>query len=343
MHKIPKIAISVGEPSGVGPDILIQTCAENKFVDYCASNHPTVPIAFCDTNLLYQRANKLNLNIEIINLDLSDIEQLETIPSRTLYVVDNIKSKDNKHTAELTLEYLRQATYACFDKKCNALVTCPIQKSIINIIDPGFTGHTEYLEDLCNQHYQPTQKYKSIMMLMGPTIKTALVTTHIPLSQVAQSITKEKIITIAKTLNSELKRKFNIDNPHILTTGLNPHAGENGNLGMEEIEVITPAIEELKQNNIHISGPYAADSIFSKSFADNEIILAMYHDQGLTGFKAKAFNKSANITLGLPLIRTSVDHGTALELAGTGKANTGSFEYALKSAANIHNSQRYES
>ena len=337
MPHLPKLAISIGEPAGIGPDLIIKfiSNSKNRIKNF-------ILIAFCDSNLIYQRAKDLNINIEIININTSDIQNLSPAPFNSLYIIDNIKPRDinyipsllnNNNTAENTLNYLNQAALACLDNHCDALVTCPIQKSNINYIQKDFTGHTEYLENICDKYFNT--KYKSVMLLTSNKLKVALVTTHIPVYKIPENITQEKIINIATILNQDLITKFKINNPHILITGLNPHAGENGKLGTEELDIIIPAIEKLKANNINISGPYAADTVFNQKITQSDVILAMYHDQGLTGFKAVSFNDSANITLGLPIIRTSVDHGTALGLAGTGNINLSSFEFSIQSAIDI--------
>lgn len=345
MSIIPNIAVSVGEPAGIGPDQIIMLCQhlENNNI-----------VAFCDPDLLSQRSRQLGLNIEIINIKFDDLKTqiLPKLPKQSVYVVtdevNNLVNKNREYlpgkldvnTASNTIKYLELAATACLNNYCTTLVTGPIQKSLITKILPSFCGHTEFLEELCNQFYKQNSKtyhsFKSVMMLMNQHLKTALVTTHIPLAQVPTSITTDKIIQVATIINHDLITKFGIAQPNLLITGLNPHAGEDGKLGLEEQECIIPAIEYLKSINIQVSGPYAADSIYSRQdLKPSDIILAMYHDQGLTGFKARTFNTAANITLGLPIIRTSVDHGTALNLAGTGNINISSLEYAINIATEL--------
>lgn len=343
MTKSKQIAISVGEPAGIGADLVVMLAQKKQ---------DNVLIAFCDPALLSQRAKLLNLDINIINVSHHDMtaRQLDKAPLQTIYVLDNIKISNSSSalstreykpgfldntTASRTLQYLEQATLSCLNDYCDALVTCPIQKSVITHIDENFIGHTEYLEQLCNKYHTNKNNFKSVMMLMSKDLKVALITTHIPLAKIIENISEQKIIQITEIIHNELKSKFKITNPHIMLTGLNPHAGENGKLGYEEIDIIIPAINKLNNMGINASGPYAADSIFSKEIDRTAIILAMYHDQGLTGFKARAFNTSANVTLGLPIIRTSVDHGTALNLAGTGNINLASLEFAIKTADHL--------
>jgi 4-hydroxythreonine-4-phosphate dehydrogenase len=340
MIKPIQIAISVGEPAGIGSDLLIMLAQKQQ-------EH--LLIAFCDPHLLSQRAKILNLDINIIEINYNNIinRNLSIAKPQSIYVLNTIATQSadqsteykpgilDKITATNTLNHLEQATLACLNKHCDALVTCPIQKSIINYIDDTFIGHTEYLEQLCNQYYKPAENFKSVMMLMSKDLKVALVTTHIPLIKVVENITESKIIKIAQIINTELKAKFKIIEPHIMITGLNPHAGEDGKLGHEENNIIIPAIKQLQEMKINATGAYAADSIFSKYLDSSALILAMYHDQGLTGFKARAFNTATNVTLGLPIIRTSVDHGTALDLAGTGNINISSLEFAIKTACDL--------
>lgn len=324
---ITRLAISIGEPAGIGPDALIMLAQMPQV---------NVLIAFCDPELLYQRSSQLKLELNIITIELNDIKSLSPAPKKTLYVIDTFQNHFNylpgildPSTAAMTIHHLKAATLACLDGFCDALITCPIQKSNICHVLPNFMGHTEYLAELCSLHPTNHDSFQPVMLLMNNELKVALVTTHIPLNQICKYITQENIINIAKIIHDEMIVKFKITQPNILITGLNPHAGEDGKLGTEENDIIIPAIQYLQNNNINASGPYSADSLFSKQFAPNDVILAMYHDQGLTGFKARAFNTAANVTLGLPLIRTSVDHGTALDLAGTGNINLNSLEYAM--------------
>lgn len=351
-----KLAISIGEPAGIGADLLIKLLNQDNTVTKLIQQNKIQLITYCDPDLLYQRAKLLNFDLEIINIQSSDLQCLSESTNPTIlpnfykfvYNINTNNSKNNysyipgkldTKTASNTINHLKQAAIDCMSDLCNALITGPIQKSNINSIDKNFMGHTEYLEQLCSDYFN--KPYKSIMMLASNYHKVALVTTHLPLKKIFSYINKASIIKIAHILNTELQTKYGYTNPHIYITGLNPHAGENGHLGSEEHEIIVPAIKKLQSMGINISGPYPADSLFSKEFNESDIILAMYHDQGLTGFKARAFNQAANITLGLPIIRTSVDHGTALELAGTGNISTNSLEFAIQSALDIYTNKQH--
>ena len=206
------------------------------------------------------------------------------------------------------------------------MVTVPLHKGVINDAGVPFTGHTEFLAEL-------TGAALPVMMLVADTLRVALVTTHVPLSKVSELITQPLLTQVLTILQADLQQKFAIANPHILVCGLNPHAGEGGHLGMEEIEVISPVLAQLTQQGMHLSGPMPADTLFTPRHLQHaDAVLAMYHDQGLPVLKHVGFGKAVNITLGLPIIRTSVDHGTALDLAGTGKADTGSLLAALQLA-----------
>jgi 4-hydroxythreonine-4-phosphate dehydrogenase len=224
------------------------------------------------------------------------------------------------------LEALSTAIADCQKKYCQALVTGPIHKGVINSSGVKFTGHTEFLAD-------KTFTKKVVMMLATEGLKVALVTTHMPLSEVPKHITKDSLKETIYILNSDLEKRFGIKRPKILICGLNPHAGEDGYLGMEEIDIIKPCINQLRSEGILLEGPLPADTIFTPKYVNNcDAILAMYHDQGLPVIKYKGFSNAVNITLGLPIIRTSVDHGTALELAGTNMGNIGSLVTAIEYA-----------
>jgi 4-hydroxythreonine-4-phosphate dehydrogenase len=221
----------------------------------------------------------------------------------------------------------------CLAKEFDGVVTGPVHKGVINDAEIEFTGHTEFFADGANID-------KVVMMLATDELRVALVTTHLPLSAVSAAITKQNVTQTLSIINSSFKQQFGKENPRIAVCGLNPHAGENGHMGTEEIEVISPVIEELKKNNPNISGPWPADTIFVKEkLADYDVIVAMYHDQGLPVLKHNGFGRAVNITLGLPFIRTSVDHGTALDLAGTGHADIGSLLTAIDMAVEMSGSQ----
>jgi 4-hydroxythreonine-4-phosphate dehydrogenase len=232
----------------------------------------------------------------------------------------------DKANADYVLETLRVAAKTVSDGNCDAMVTGPVHKGIINDAGTPFSGHTEYLAELYDQDL-------TVMMLATEGLRVALATTHLPLSAVPAAITKDLLRAIIKILNADLQSKFGIVTPQILVCGLNPHAGEGGHLGSEEIETIEPVLEEMRDQGINLIGPLPADTLFTaKYLANADAVLAMYHDQGLPVLKFKGFGAASNITLGLPIIRTSVDHGTALDLAATGKAETGSLCNAISTA-----------
>jgi len=244
----------------------------------------------------------------------------------------------NIANAQYVLQLLNEAADGCLDGRYDAMVTAPIQKSAINDAGIPFTGHTEYLEQRCNTKHV-------VMMLCAPLpagflgltasrpLRVALVTTHLPLKEVSSALNRELILETIRIVHDDLRQKFNIANPVIRVAGLNPHAGESGHLGREEIEFIIPAIELAQRSGIHVTGPYPGDTMFdAASLATVDAYIAMYHDQGLAPFKFVSFGGGVNVTLGLPIIRTSVDHGTALDIAGKGMADSGSMLEALRLA-----------
>ncbi|MEX1034081.1 MAG: 4-hydroxythreonine-4-phosphate dehydrogenase PdxA, partial [Cellvibrionaceae bacterium] len=231
--------------------------------------------------------------------------------------------------ARYVLHTLDTAIDLCQSGSVGALVTAPVHKGVINDAGIAFSGHTEYLAD-------KTQTQKVVMMLTAGDLRVALATTHLPLAEVPAAITRDDLSATIRVLHKALQHDFAIPNPRILVCGLNPHAGEGGHMGREEIDVIEPVLKELRKDNIQLLGPLPADSLFTpKVLSGGDAVLAMYHDQGLPVLKFKGFGKAVNITLGLPIVRTSVDHGTALDLATTGKVDTGSLETALRAASNM--------
>ena len=316
-----KIAISVGEPAGIGPDILIQTVQKQR---------KDLLIAYADPDLITERARLLKLPLK-----LTDPESKDAYSPGTLSIVPHKLALPcrpgmlNPENSEYVLECLNAAMDSCVNNETEALVTAPIQKSVIRDANIKFSGHTEYLANKLGTSNQ-------VMMLASDHLRVALVTTHIPLSRVSNSITKEKLIRTIKILNTDLINKFQISKPKILVCGLNPHAGESGYLGTEETKIITPTLSELSTLGIDVVGPLSADTIFNAvNIKQADAFVAMYHDQGLPVIKSLNFGEITNITLGLPIIRTSVDHGTALDLAGTGKTIYKSFERAVHVASEL--------
>jgi len=321
MKKIPKILITPGDPSGIGFDILLEISKKKL---------PAKIIAVTSINLLKERAKILKKSVVLTNVNLHDDDILINRPGEIL--VHDIKhtkkvvigSPSVKH-APLILKSLDIAIAACINSKADAMVTGPVQKNILMEYGADFSGHTEYIAHRTGG--------TPIMMLHSKKLRIALLTTHIPLSKVTKSINKKRIETYIKIISKDLNNKFGIENPKIWLCGLNPHAGEDGYIGMEEKNIILPAIKTMRKQGYDIDGPYPADTIFTKKGAD--LILAMYHDQALPVIKTLGFGNIVNTTLGLPIIRTSVDHGTAVDIAGTNKADSGSLLSAIKTAIEI--------
>ena len=324
-----RIVISTGEPAGIGPDIML---------DACQQSYQANLICVGDPALFHQRADNLGLPIKIIESDL-DIER-EYTPANTLFVYPHALKHEvtagqlNPENASYVLEVLDICIKACTTHKAAAMVTGPIQKSVFQHIYPNFSGHTEYLAE-------KTGSPLPVMMLATEGLRVALVTTHVPLLKIPALITRERVEAVIRILHHDLTQQFGIENPRILIAGLNPHAGEDGHLGREEKDVIEPVIQQLINEGMQLNGPLPADTLFTEKYLQHaDAILAMYHDQGLPVLKYKGFGNAINITLGLPIIRTSVDHGTALDLAGTGNCSSQSMQLAIRSAIDIAHSQR---
>lgn len=319
-----RIVITPGEPAGIGPDIVIKAAQQAM---------PAELIVVADPDMLQKRANSLGLKIQLQawqpNQTVSAHKpgQLFIIP-----IKERVKSEPgqlNPGNAEYVLETLNTATHLCLENKVHALVTGPIHKGTMNRGGVAFTGHTEYFARVANVPH-------TVMLFAVNDFKVALATTHIPLAQVPQALTKESLLMTLTTLHHDLQHRFNIAKPHIFICGLNPHAGEGGYLGREEIDVITPVLNELRKQQYQLTGPLPADTIFTRPFLEKaDTILAMYHDQALPLVKYIGFSQAVNITLGLPFIRTSVDHGTAIDIAGTGKADAGSLMKAIEWAIKL--------
>ncbi len=318
-----KIAVTPGEPAGIGPDLIIQLAQQHW---------PAQLVVFADESMLRQRAAQLNLPLTLVPWQDSETAVL---PAGHLYIqhidcaTNVVPGTLNSENGHYVVETLRQACQANIQGSFDAVVTGPVHKGIINKSGVSFSGHTEYFALQSNT-------IDVVMLLATEGLNVALATTHIPLEYVSRAITKERLYKVIHIINTDLKLKFGIREPQIYVCGLNPHAGEDGHIGTEEITTIIPALDELRAEGLHITGPLPADTIFQPKYLDKaDVVLAMYHDQGLPVLKYKGFGASVNITLGLPFIRTSVDHGTALELAGTGQADAGSFHKALEKALEL--------
>lgn len=322
--QIKPLVITPGEPAGVGPDLIISL----------AQMSWDLPWVVCaDPQLLKTRAELLNLPLSLVEYDPATPPQAHT-PSQICVLpislhTDVIPSTLDTRNGLYVVETLARACDGCLNGEFSVLVTGPVHKGIINDAGVHFTGHTEFFAD--RSHCE-----RVVMMLATDTLRVALATTHLPLRDVADAITGELLHEIITILNHDLKTKFGIAEPQIYVCGLNPHAGESGHMGREEIDIIEPALTQLRQQGVHLHGPYPADTLFQPKYLTHaDAVLAMYHDQGLPVLKYEGFGRAVNITLGLPFIRTSVDHGTALELAGTKSADAGSFCTALNLAINM--------
>jgi 4-hydroxythreonine-4-phosphate dehydrogenase len=322
---IPRIVITSGESAGIGPDLCVMLAQHNIKANITILG---------DKEVLQARALQANIHA----------------PSRPSYF-DNTKDKNmhllhiaapakvqtgklNSANSDYVLRMLQRATEGCMSGEFDAMVTAPVHKGIINDAGIKFSGHTEYLAEL-------THTRQVVMMLVGGGLRVALATTHLALKDVPAAITPDNLETTIRILHADLIQKFGLQSPRILVAGLNPHAGEDGYLGREEIEIINPVLEKLRAEGMQLIGALPADTLFTKKYLDNaDCVLAMYHDQGLPVLKHASFGQGVNVTLGLPIIRTSVDHGTALDLAGTGKIEIGSMLAAIELAIElVHKSQ----
>lgn len=318
------LAITPGEPGGIGPDITVQIAQQPQ---------PAALVAIASPELLLERAAQLGLPLKLHPFVSG--QQHAPLPAGELYIcpvelsAEAIAGQLNSNNANYVLTTLTRAAQGCLDGDFAAMVTAPVHKGIINDAGIAFSGHTEFLAD-----YTHTEQV--VMMLATEGLRVALATTHLPLSQVPAAITEELLKRVIRITQNDLLTKFGLSEPRILVCGLNPHAGEGGHLGREEIEVIEPTLEQLRGEGINLVGPLPADTLFTPKYLEQaDAVLAMYHDQGLPVLKHLGFGNAVNITLGLPIIRTSVDHGTALDLAGSGKADPGSLQTAIDYALDM--------
>jgi 4-hydroxythreonine-4-phosphate dehydrogenase len=315
-------ALTPGEPAGIGPDLCLLLAQQVQ---------PKPLVAIASLTMLAERARQLGIAIELIAVGPGAWPEQPSAPG-SLYVWDTPLAATvqpgqlEPANAGYVLETLSRAGQGCLDGHFAAMITAPVHKGVINQAGIPFSGHTEFLAEL-------TRTEQVVMMLATRGLRVALVTTHLPLSDVAAAITAERVARVARILDYDLRTKFGIAEPRILVCGLNPHAGEGGHLGREEIEIIEPTLEQLRGEGLDLLGPLPADTLFTPKHLDHcDAVLAMYHDQGLPVLKYKGFGAAVNVTLGLPIIRTSVDHGTALDLAGSGRIDSGSLQVALETA-----------
>ncbi len=319
-----RIALTPGEPAGIGPDLAIQLAQAAQ---------PVELVAIADPDLLRQRAAQLKLPLTLRDY-IAGAAPSPTAASELTVLPVKLGANCQPGTlnvanASYVLSTLQAATDGCLRGDFAAMVTAPVQKSAINDAGIAFSGHTEFLAER-------TQTDLVVMMLATETMRVALVTTHLALKDVPAQITSTHLEQILRILQHDLQQHFGIADPRITVLGLNPHAGEGGHMGREEIEQIIPCLEMLRREGFALTGPLPADTAFTPKHLQNcDAVLAMYHDQGLPVLKYQGFGNAVNITLGLPIIRTSVDHGTALDLAGTGKADVGSLQTALNYAINM--------
>ncbi|MBK6908040.1 MAG: 4-hydroxythreonine-4-phosphate dehydrogenase PdxA [Rhodocyclaceae bacterium] len=305
---LPLIAITSGEPAGIGPDICLQLATRNW---------PARLVIIGDRALLAERAKGLGYDVSALTI--------QHVPLRAPVVAGQC----NPANAPYVLATLDAAIHGCQRGKFTAMVTAPVHKGVINDAGIPFSGHTEYLAE-------HTNTARVVMMLAGAGLRVALATTHLPLKDVSSAITREELTTTLHIVHTDLQKKFGIAHPRILVAGLNPHAGEGGHMGREEVEVIAPVLEQLRAEGMNLVGPLPADTLFTKNvLAGSDAQVAMYHDQGLAVLKYAAFDEGINVTLGLPIIRTSVDHGTALDLAGSGRASPTSLFAAVEAAIDM--------
>lgn len=310
MHE--KIAITLGEPAGIGVELIIQLALKDKLGQCVVIGDQTLIQSHIDLNKL-----PLSINQNLLGNRRIDCHHIAVASPVKL-------GQLNTDNASYVLELLDHAANGCIKGDYSAMVTCPLHKGVINESGISFTGHTEYLAQLSNTN-------NVVMMLLNQHMRVALVTTHVPLKDVVNHINKKNLTTVLNILLKDMQEKFSITAPRVAICGLNPHAGEGGHLGMEEIEIINPVIKSFQQKGHKVFGTIPADTLFTTSKLENyDAVLAMYHDQGLAPLKYAGFGKSVNITLGLPFIRTSVDHGTALDIVGKNIASADSLSEAIK-------------
>ncbi len=317
---LPRIVITPGEPAGIGPEL----CAQVAQADF-----PAQWVVIADPDLLRDRAQRLGLGLELVLYDpiAPRLPQRAGILQMLPLALRQHSQPGRLDTANAAyvLDCLERACDGCLTGEFDALVTGPVHKGVINDAGFPFSGHTEFLAARCGAD--------PVMMLAAPGLRVALATTHLPLRQIADHITPEGLERVIRILDRDLRQRFGIARPGLLVCGLNPHAGEGGHLGREEIEIIAPLLARLRAEGLDLVGPLAADTAFVPDhLAQADAVLAMYHDQGLPVLKHLGFGNAVNVTLGLPIVRVSVDHGTALDLAGTGRADPGSMKAALKTA-----------
>lgn len=328
-HPLPRIAITSGEPAGIGPDICVLLSQLNIAADITIIG---------DIDVLSQRAQQHNLTLDIVQYQITAIPQQQIKNQLKVLHIPTAAPVQagllNAANSPYVLNTLTCAIDGTLSQAFDAIVTAPVHKGVINDAGIAFTGHTEFLAEYTNTP-------QVVMMLVGNGLRVALATVHLALKDVPAAITQSSLEATIRILHRDLSTQFGLKNPRILVAGLNPHAGEGGYLGREEIEVINPVLDQLRGEGMQLIGALPADTLFARHHLKNaDAVLAMYHDQGLPVLKHLSFGEGVNVTLGLPIIRTSVDHGTALDLAGTGNIDTGSMLSAIQLAIKLVNNKR---
>lgn len=323
---MPTLALTAGEPAGIGPDLCVQVAQQPLSCNL---------VVVADRELLRARAHQLQLPLKLIDVTSIPPGPHEVGSLQVLHiplnepVIPGVLNPANAHYVLATLQY---AVAGCRSNQFDGMVTAPVHKGVINDAGISFTGHTEYLSELT---HSPV-----VMMLVGGKMRVTLATTHLSLKEVAAAITADGIESNLRIIHHDLITRFMLDKPRIAVAGLNPHAGESGHLGREEIDIIIPVLNKLRAEGMQLAGPVPADTLFNPAqLHQYDCIFTMYHDQGLPVLKYASFGGGVNVTLGLPIIRTSVDHGTALELAATGRAHMGSLQAAISMAIQLANNQ----
>lgn len=319
---MPRIALTSGEPAGIGPDLCLAIAAQQLDCDL---------VCLGDREMLTERARVLGVNVELRPYDKASSRHMpgtlavEHHPLRAPVAAGQLDARNGPYVIRL----LERACDGAISGEFAAIVTAPVNKGVLNDAGIPFTGHTEFLA-------AQTRAPLPVMMLATASLRVALATTHLPLARVSDAITTDLLCEVLAIIDRDVARWWGIDRPRIAVCGLNPHAGESGHLGDEEIRVITPALARMRERGLRVSGPLPADTVFvPRVLADFDVVLAMYHDQGLPVIKHSGFESAVNVTLGLPILRTSVDHGTALDLAGTGLADAGSMAAAIDLAVQL--------
>lgn len=318
------LAVTVGEPAGIGPELCLALAASGKLDN---------AVVLADPSWLVSLAERLGIRVRVREVEAADLGRRcagdgELLVLSTAYPETPVPGSPNRANASAVLETLRIAVAECLRKRFSGLVTAPVHKAVINDAGIRFTGHTEYLAELTNTECP-------VMLLVAGELRVALVTTHLPLRQVVHAVTGERLHAVLDTLIEGLRTRFRIADPEIIVCGLNPHAGEGGHLGTEDASVIEPVVAEFAARGHRVRGPVPADTAFVPTAGHGDAVLAMFHDQGLPVLKFAGFGHAVNVTLGLPIVRTSVDHGTAFDIAGTGTADTGSLLAAVRLAREL--------